>query len=307
MASLLPTLGLPIATAILWVCIEWAHPGFLSWSNLENIMRQAGPLALVAFGQAFVIIGRGLDLSVGSIMGFVAVLTAIAGSQLGLVPGIIVGLAGGILCGAINGAMVSVFSVPAFVATLGMLSIARGVALTITGGLTMMVPPAIAYIGWENIGPLPVIAVIVLAVFLVCWGILELTSYGRRLYAIGANDEAARLSGIPVGLIRFTTFAISGLLAGAGAVLLTARMTSGHPLTGQGYELASIGAVVLGGVSLRGGQGSLLGVLFGVIFFESLANGLRLIGFSSYVTLMIQGVLFILAVWINLRVYSQRS
>jgi ribose/xylose/arabinose/galactoside ABC-type transport system permease subunit len=274
---------------------------------MENIMRQTGPLALVAFGQAFVIIGRGLDLSVGSIMGFVAILTALAGMQFGLIPGIIVGLAGGALCGAINGLMVSAFLVPSFVATLGMLSIARGSALIITDGLTMDVPQGISYLGWENIGPFPVIAVVVLVVFLICYATLAMTTYGRSLYATGANEEAARLSGIPVGAIRFTSFTICGILAGAGAILLTARMNSGHPLIGQGYELSSIGAVVLGGVSLRGGQGSLLGVLFGVIFFESLANGLRMIGFSSYITLMIQGVLFILAVWLNLKIYSQRS
>jgi ribose/xylose/arabinose/galactoside ABC-type transport system permease subunit len=301
----LPNLSLAVVIAVMWAIIEFVHPGFLSSSNLTNIMRQASPLAVVAFGQALVIVGRGLDLSVGSIMGLVSVVTAIVGVKYGLAAGLLVGIAAGALCGAINGAMVSVFNVPAFVATLGMLSIARGLALTITGGATMDVPDGFSYFAWSNWGPLPVIAAIVLTIFVIGYGILELTTYGRRLYATGLNLETARLSGLSTGWSRFSTFVLSGSLAAVGAILLSSRMNSGNSLTGVGYELESIAAVVIGGVSLRGGEGSLLGVLLGALFLSSLSNGLRLVGFSSYLTLAVEGVVFIVAVWLNLRLFRR--
>jgi ribose/xylose/arabinose/galactoside ABC-type transport system permease subunit len=301
----LPNLSLAVVIAVMWAIIEFVHPGFLSSSNLTNIMRQASPLAVVAFGQALVIVGRGLDLSVGSIMGLVSVVTAIVGIKYGLAAGLLVGIAAGALCGAINGAMVSVFNVPAFVATLGMLSIARGLALTITGGATMDVPDGFSYFAWSNWGPLPVIAAIVLTIFVIGYGILELTTYGRRLYATGLNLETARLSGLSTGWSRFSTFVLSGSLAAVGAILLSSRMNSGNSLIGVGYELESIAAVVIGGVSLRGGEGSLLGVLLGALFLSSLSNGLRLVGFSSYLTLAVEGVVFIVAVWLNLRLFRR--
>jgi ribose/xylose/arabinose/galactoside ABC-type transport system permease subunit len=301
----LPNLSLAIAIAIMWVVIEFAHPGFLSSSNLTNMMRQTSPLAVVAFGQALVIIGRGLDLSVGSNMGLVSVVTAIVGVKYGLAAGLLMGIAAGALCGAINGTMVSVFSVPAFVATLGMLTIARGLALTITGGVTMDVPDGLSYFAWSSWGPMPVITAIVLIIFAIGYGVLELTAYGRRLYATGLNSEAARLSGVSTGWSRFSTFVFSGSLAAVGAILLSSRMNSGNSLTGVGYELESIAAVVIGGVSLRGGEGSLLGVLLGALFLTSLSNGLRLIGFSSYLTLAVEGVVFIAAVWLNLRLFRR--
>lgn len=305
MRYFLPNLSLAVVIAVMWAIIEFVHPGFLSSSNLTNIMRQASPLAVVAFGQALVIVGRGLDLSVGSIMGLVSVVTAIVGVKYGLAAGLLVGIAAGALCGAINGAMVSVFNVPAFVATLGMLSIARGLALTITGGATMDVPDGFSYFAWSNWGPLPVIAAIVLTIFVIGYGILELTTYGRRLYATGLNLETARLSGLSTGWSRFSTFVLSGSLAAVGAILLSSRMNSGNSLTGVGYELESIAAVVIGGVSLRGGEGSLLGVLLGALFLSSLSNGLRLVGFSSYLTLAVEGVVFIVAVWLNLRLFRR--
>ncbi len=305
MRYLLPNLGLAIVVAIMLVVIEVMSPGFLSVSNLINIMRQASPLAVVAFGQALVIIAHGLDLSVGSIMGLASIITAIVGVKYGLVAGLIAGILIGALCGAINGTMVSVFSVPAFVATLGMLSIARGLSLIITDGATMDVPDGFSYFAWSSWGPVPVITGIVLIIFVVGFGVLELTTYGRRLYASGANAEAARLSGVSIGRARFSSFVASGALAAVGAILLSSRMNSGNPLTGTGYELDSIAAVVIGGVSLRGGEGSLLGVLLGAIFLTSLSNGLRLIGFSSYLTMAVEGVVFIIAVWLNLRLFRR--
>jgi ribose/xylose/arabinose/galactoside ABC-type transport system permease subunit len=307
MGKLKSHIGLAVVIAITWGAIEFLRPDFLSGSNLINLMRQAGPLALVALGQAIVIIARGLDLSVGSIMGLVSVLSGIVGVEWGLAAGLAAGALTGVACGAFNGLMVSVFSVPAFVATLGMLSIARGAALTITGGATMDVPDGFSSLAWSNIGPVPEMAVITVAFFVVLYGVLELTTYGRRIYATGSNPEATRLSGINVNWHRFSTFVLSGLLAAVGAILLSSRMNSGNAVIGVGYELESIAAAVIGGISLRGGEGSLLGVLLGVIFLVSLSNGLRLLGVSSYLTVLIEGVVFVIAVWLNLRIYTRRT
>lgn len=307
MRHFLPHLSLLVVIALMWAVIELVHPGFLARSNITNIMRQAAPLAVVAFGQALVVIGRGLDLSVGSIMGIVSVVTAIVGTQWGLGAGLLAGVMTGAMCGAVNGAMVSVFSVPSFVATLGMLSIARGLALTITGGATMEAPDGFSALGWATFGPIPLMTAIVLAIFVLIYVLLEFTVYGRKLYATGSNTEAAHLSGVATGWMRFSTFVLSGALAAVGAILLSSRMNSGNSLTGVSYELESIAAVVIGGVSLRGGEGSLLGVLLGAIFLVSLSNGLRLVGFSSYLTLMVEGVVFIVAVWLNLRLYGRST
>jgi ribose transport system permease protein len=298
-------IGLALVIVITSAVLEFLRPGFLSGSNLINIMRQVGPLALVAFGQAIVIIARGLDLSVGSIMGLASVTTALVGAQWGLTAGLIAGAATGILCGAVNGLMVSLFSVPAFVATLGMLSIARGLALTITEGATMDVPDGFSALAWSSVGPVPVMTIVAGGMFAVCYLLLEFTTFGRRIYATGSNPEASRLSGIHVEGLRFATFVLSGLLAGIGAILLSSRMNSGNAVIGAGYELESIAAVVIGGVSLRGGEGSLFGVLLGVIFLVSLANGLRLLGVSSYLTILVEGVVFVIAVWINLKIYGR--
>ncbi len=299
--------GLPLVVALLGAVIQFLRPDFLSPSNLENIMRQGGPLALVATGQAIVIIAGGLDISVGSIMGLVGVTAAMVGVRWGLEVGILCGIAVGVACGAFNGVMVSWFRVPSLIVTLGMLSIARGMALTITGGMTMDVPKGFSYLGWGNWGPFPVMAILVLTIFLICFGILSLTSFGRRLYATGSNLEAARLSGIDVAAHRFFTFLLSGGLSALASIALAARMNSGHPLMGVGYELTSIGAAVIGGAYIRGGEGSLFGVLIGVIFFTALSNGLMLIGFSSYVRLMLEGVVFVLALCLNLILYRQEE
>ena len=305
--KIIPYVGLPLVIIFLGGAVQIFRPDFLSASNLQNIVRQGGPLAFVAIGQAFVIIAGGLDISVGSIMGIVSVTAAISGLKWGLAAGILCGLAVGIICGTFNGVIVAWFRVPALIVTLGMLSIARGMALTVTDGMTMDVPTGFSYIGWANWGPFPVMALVVILVFLICFGILELTSFGRKIYATGANAEATRLSGISVAFHRFITFVLSGGLTALGAIILTSRMNSGNPLTGVGFELGSIGAVVIGGVYIRGGEGSLLGVLMGVVFFTALSNGLMLVGFSSYVRLMLEGVVFVLALCLNLLLYRQRD
>lgn len=298
-------IGLPLVVVSLGLGIQSVRTDFLSPSNLENIMRQGGPLVLVATGQALVIITGGLDISVGSVMGLASVIAAMAGGRWGLAAGILCGIAVGMACGALNGVMVGWFRVPALIVTLGMLSIARGMAFILTNGMTLDVPKGFNYLGWGNWGPFPVMAVLILAVFLVCFGILSLSTFGRRLYATGSNIEAARLSGINVGVHRFIAFLLSGALSATAAIVLTSRMNSGNPLTGAGYELTSIGAAVIGGIYIRGGEGSLSGVLIGVIFFTLLSNGLMLIGFSSYVRLMLEGVVFVLALCLNLLLYRQ--
>ena len=302
---LIPNISLTFVISIMWGILEFCHPGFLSVSNLTNLMRQVSLLAIVAIGQAFVIICRGFDLSVGSVMGIVSISTAIFSIQFGLPLGLLGGLLVGAMCGAINGTLVTVFRVPAFVATLGMLSIARGLALTVSDGATLDTADGFSYFAWSNWGPIPIATGIVLIVFSISYLILELTTYGRTIYATGLNPEAARLSGINIYFVRFSTFVVCSSFAAIGSILVSSRMNSGNAVIGAGYELESIAAVVIGGVSLRGGEGSLLGVLLGAIFLVSLSNGLRLIGFSSYLTLLVEGCVFIIAVWINLKLHDK--
>jgi len=294
--------GLPLVALLLCLVFGLMDPRFASLSNAQNILRQSSILLVVALAQTFVILSGGLDLSIGSVIGVANVLGAMVAVAHGFLPGVLTMLAVGAACGAVNGGLVALFRVSPLIVTLGMLSLARGAALIITDGMTVGgLPRTFVALGWETLGPIPVIAILAAAGFLFGWVLLGRTVAGRYWYHIGGNEEAARLSGVPVRHYKLLAFLMSGALAGLAAVLHTARSASGHPLAGVGLELSSIAASVLGGISLRGGEGRPVGVLFGVLIFAILGNGLTLLGFSSYLQLMIMGAIFIAAVWLDLR------
>jgi len=275
---------------------------FATPSNAQNVLRQSAILLVVALAQALVIIAGGLDLSIGSVIGLANVLGAMVSVPYGFLPGAATMLAVGAGCGAVNGGLVALFRVSPLIVTLGMLSMARGAALIITDGMTVGgLPRAFEALGWNTLGPVPLIALVAGAGYALGVILLRRTVAGRYWYHIGGNEEAARLSGAPVRAYKLLAFLVSGVLAGLAAVLHTARSASGHPLAGAGLELSSIAAAVLGGMSLRGGEGHPIGVLFGVLIFVILGNGLTLLGFSSYLQLMVTGAIFILAVWLDLR------
>jgi ribose transport system permease protein len=236
----------------------------------------------------------------------VSVVGAIAMRDSGLAAGVAAGLFTGLGVGIVNALVVTVLGVAPFVATLAMLSIASGLALSISGGTPITgVPGAFSDLAGQRVAGIPVLAVIAIVLFLVAWLVLRFTRFGRYVYAIGGNAEAARLSGIRVAAVTFATYAICSTFAAAGGLVLTARIASGQPTTGTSLALESIAAVVLGGVSLFGGRGSIVGVAFGVVFVTVLANGLNLLGVSSYTQLLVLGAALIAVLAIDRRISGE--
>lgn len=290
-------LGLPIAVLLLGAFFALRSPVFLQSSNFQNVGRQAAGLAAVSFGQTFVILAAGIDLSVGATVGLVSVTTAWGALNYGVWAGIGLGLLAGVGVGVINGVVTARFKVAPFVTTLAMLSIASGAALIVSGGIPLTGIPSsmssFARASWLGI-PAPVLAAV--ALWLVAFVLLRWSRFGRHLYAVGGNPEAARLAGIPVNRVVITAFILCATFSAVGGVLLTARVNSGQPNLGGDLALQSLAAVVIGGVSLFGGRGSIVGVAFGVIFISLLSNGLNLLDVPSYTQMIIIGVALILAV-----------
>lgn len=290
-------LGLPAATAVMFIVFSVSTPYFFTLGNIQNVLRQGSALGILSFGQSFVILSRGLDLSVGSIVGVTSVVSAQMALQYGLWVGFASGVVTATLLGCVNGYVVAWQRVNPFIATLGMLSAARGLALMLAGGVAVQgLPPEFRVLGASYWGPIPFPVLLAAGFFFVCHLILVKTRFGRQVYAVGGNAEVTWLSGVNVPRVRFLVYLLSGGMAGVGGIILTSRVASGQPLLGSGAELESVAAVILGGVSLFGGQGHLTGVLFGVLFISFLTNGLNLHNVSSYAQLVIIGLALVLAV-----------
>jgi ribose/xylose/arabinose/galactoside ABC-type transport system permease subunit len=304
---MLMQLGLPFLIlgifAIFWIIA----PGFVAGSNLQNIGRQIAILGVVSIGQTIVLISGGLDLSVGSIVGISGVITALSSLHLGLIGGFLVGVLTGGAIGLVNGLMVARLRVPAFIATLGMLSIARGATFLITDGTPVVaVAPNLRSVDESFVGPFPLPFVIAFALFVVFQIALARMAFGRRLYATGISPTAARFSGLRIATIRVLAYVFCGLLAGLGGALLASRTGSGQPTAGQGFEFQVFTAVLLGGVSLFGGHGQLWKAMLGVLFIGLLANGMNLAGISPYIQMMAVGGVLIAALAIDQLVASSR-
>jgi ribose/xylose/arabinose/galactoside ABC-type transport system permease subunit len=276
-------------------------PHFLTVSNLLNVAEQTAINAIIAVGMTFVILSGGIDLSVGSI---VALSGVVLGSALhaGLPVPVAVGLGllTGAACGLVNGALVTRGRLPPFIATLGMMSMARGAALLYTNGRPISGFDA----GFRAIStgrPLMIPAPVLLmaAVYLAGHFILARTVFGRYVYAIGGNEEATRLSGIRVGAYKTAVYVLSGATSAAAAVTLTARLNSAQPIAGIMYELDAIAATVIGGTSLMGGSGSLVGTLVGALIMGVLRNGLNLLGISSFLQQVVIGAVIVAAVLLD--------
>jgi ribose transport system permease protein len=286
--------GLPLAVLALIIYFTAQSAVFLTVANFQNVGLQAAALALVAFGQCFVILTAGIDLSVGSTVALVSVVSADVMVDHGILPGIAAGLAIGLAVGLINGFIITRLRVVPFVATLAMLSIASGLALELSGGTPITgIPEGFSSIAQKRLLGVPAPVVIAFALFLVAWAVLRFMRLGRHIYAVGGNAEAARLSGVNVQRVTMSAYVICSLFAACGALLLTARVVSGQPTLGASLALESVAAVVLGGVSLFGGRGSVVGVFFGVAFVSILGNGLNLVGVSSYTQMLILGLALI--------------
>jgi ribose transport system permease protein len=272
--------------------------GFLSPNNLLNIFRQTATITVMAVGMTYVIACAEIDLSVGSVAGLSSVCTAMALSQWGLVPGILAGLAVGLVVGSINGALVSLLGIPSFLVTLGMLGIAVGVAQWITASAPQPIlnDTFNTLFGSGNFGPVP--GLIVWSAIFVAIGavVLNRTKFGRQVLATGGNRTAADFTGINTKRIKFQVLLISGVVASVAGMLYAGRLQSGRFQWGAGDELSAIAAVILGGTSLFGGAGAVVGTLFGALLIGLINNGLILAGLDSSQQQVVRGAIIILAV-----------
>jgi len=284
-------IGLPLAVLGLIVGFASLSPVFLSVPNFRNVGLQAAALAAVSFGQTLVILTAGLDLSVGSIVALVSVVTALSMLQFGILGGLLTGLLVGILAGLVNGLIITRLRVFPFIATLAMMSFLSGLALNLSGG-TPVIGLSSAYtdVALQRVFGVPFPVIVSLALLICTALILRYLRIGRNIYAIGGNQEAARLSGLRVDFVKVAAYMYSGFCSAIAALILTARVASGQPTLGASLALESVAAVVLGGVSLFGGRGSVIGVAFGVAFVSILSNGLNLLNVSSYTQMMVIGV-----------------
>ena len=284
----------------MWLLFSRLTPYFLTTQNLLAITVEAAVTAIAAVGQTFVILSAGIDLSTGAALALVSVLSAIVmGSGQPAALGILTGLGVGGLIGMLTGTAVGVLRIPPFIATLGMMGIARGFALIVTGGIPRFrLAKGFEFLGQGRIFDLiPVATVIVVAVYLVAWFILERTRLGRYTYAIGSNIEATKLSGINVSRYLVFIYTVAGLAVGLAALIEESRLGSGQPAGGEGLELQTIASVVIGGTSLFGGEGQIFATLIGALIIASLRNALNVIGVYAFWQNVIIGTLVILAVY----------
>lgn len=291
-----PLVGLVLLCLALFI----ATPTFLTGPNLLNIGVQASTIAVLAFGMTFVIVAGGIDLSVGSVAALSGMISAFVFSTMGL-PGwvsLIAGLLTGALAGAISGIGIAFGRLPSFIATLAMLSVARGLTLVVSDGRPIPTSPTVSFLG-STVGGVPVPILVLVIAGLVASFILNRTVVGRSMYAVGGNTEAARLSGIPVRKVLVTVFMLGGLYAGLAGMLLAGRLNSAQPQAASGYELDAIAAVVIGGASLAGGVGRVSGTLVGALILAVIRNGLNLLNVSSFWQQVIIGLVIAVAVGID--------
>ncbi len=274
---------------------------FLTMSNLTNVARQVSINAIIASGLTFVILTGGIDLSVGAVMALSG--TFLSGALIAgwsPVAAIGIGLGVGVLAGLINGFLVSYARMPAFIVTLAMMEIPRGIALLYTNGYPMSgLPKSFAILGRGDVFGIQTPILIMLIVYFLVYILLNHVPFGRYVYAIGGNEEAVRLSGIKVEKIKMLVYVISGITASISGVVLSSRLMSGQPNAGIGFELDAIAAVILGGTDIAGGKGHIIGTLIGALILGVLNNGLNLMGVSPYTQKVLKGVIIILAVYIS--------
>jgi ribose/xylose/arabinose/galactoside ABC-type transport system permease subunit len=304
-ARLLRDFGIGIALLAELVLFSMLSPHFLTTDNLINVWLQTSITAVIAAGMTFVILTGGIDLSVGSLVAIVGVVTtAMLKFDLPLALGLPLALAGGLTVGAVSGAaagmLVTRFRITPFIVTLALMTIWRGAAFILTGGRPVWELPAeFATLANDRVAGLPIPVWIMFAVFAVSYIVLSRTRFGRHVYAVGGNPEAARLAGIRTHRVLVTVYVISGALSAISGILLASRINSGQPNAGIMYELDVIAAVVVGGTSLFGGRGGVMGTLIGALLIGVLRNGLNLLNVESYVQQVVVGVVILLAVMLD--------
>jgi ribose transport system permease protein len=289
--------GIFIAFLALCAILSFATPNFLTVFNIFTVMKQVSFIAIMSVGMTMVILTAGIDLSVGAVLGLVNVLAAILIKKIGLAPGISSALLFGTFLGFVNGIIIVKWDLPPFIVTLGMMNIARGLALVITKGWPVTgLPECFGCLAEGRLGVVPVPVIIMIIVFILGYLFLSRTIWGRYIYASGGNEKATWLSGVNVNKIKVLVYSITGFLSGLAGIMMASRLSQGSPITGIGYELSVIGAVVIGGTDLMGGKGSVLGSLIGASIMGVLDNGLVLLGVSAFWQQVILGLVIIIAV-----------
>lgn len=298
--------GLIVGFVVLVVFLSLARSNFFRLDNIINILRQVSINGILAIGETFVILLAGIDLSVGSAVALAGVLAAGIQRYYGLptalvLPAIfLVPMLVGCLTGFINGMAITRFRIPPFVMTLGMMTILRGFALLYTGGRSIYnLPKWFRWIGQGYIVGIPVPVVILLIVAFLGYVVLRHTPFGQYIYAIGGNEEGARLSGVPTKRITVWAYVICGACASLAGVVLACRLNAGEAIAGTGYELDAIAAVVIGGTSLMGGRGTIIGTVIGALVIGVINNGLNLLNVHSYWQLVAKGAIILVAVIID--------
>lgn len=290
--------GLVGLCVVLWILT----PHFLTVSNLLNVAQQTSINAIIAVGLTFVIVSGGIDLSVGSIVAFAGVVMAsLMAREVAWPVAVAAGLGTGLGCGLTNGVLITFGRLPPFIATLGMMSVARGAALLYTDGRPISgFGQGFRWLATGEVLFVPVPVLVMVAIYAVAHFILRRTLFGRYVFAIGGNEEAALLSGVRVRLHKAAVYGVCGALSALAAAVLTARLNSAQPIAGINYELDAIAATVIGGTSLLGGQGSVVGTLIGALIMGVLRNGLNLLGVSSFIQQLVIGAVIILAVLMDM-------
>ncbi len=299
------------ALIVLFVVFSLASPNFLQFSNIVGILLATAVNGVLALGVTFVIITGGIDLSIGTVMTFAAVMTGlvITNWQLPVPLGVLAGLAAGALAGLVNGLIIAKLKIPPFIATLGMLNVAKGLALVLSnlkpiyftdapifntiamGSLLAAIIPGFT---------IPNAVLILFVAAIIASLILNKTILGRYAFALGSNEEAARLSGVNVNSWKIAVYTLTGLFSGLAGVMIASRLNSAQPALGQGYELDAIAAAVIGGTSLSGGEGSILGTIIGAFIISTLTNGLRILSVPQEWQTVVTGAIVIVAVYLDI-------
>ena len=296
------TFSMFLILLLIWLVLSLLSPYFFTVNNLFEITLQSAVFAIIAAGETFVIFSGGIDLSVGSVFAFSSIVGGLVFQfTANTVFAILATILAGMFAGLINGAFITKLRVPPFVATLGMMGIARGFALILCQGIPIYgLTKGYMWLGQGKIfGVIPVPTIIVAIIFSIAFFALKYTKFGRFTYAIGSNAEATRLSGININRVTLGIYVISGMLAAAAAVVESARLGTIQPAGGNGYELLAIGAVVIGGTSLFGGEGDIIATLIGALIVTTIRNGLNILGVYAFWQYVVNGLIIIIAVAID--------
>ena len=313
--------GIVFVLILMIIGLSIAQPAFLSSSNIFNVLTQSSIFGIMALGLTFVIISKGIDLSVGSVLAFSGVVAASLGqaatatgkyfpnlAEMPVIVPILAALIIGGLCGGISGLLIAKTRIPAFIATLGMMTVARGMALIYTDGKPVStLIPSLTMLGGKLFGVIPIPVIIYFIMIVISTILLNKTRFGKNIYAIGGNITAAEISGVNVSKNLVAIYAYSGLLAGLAAVVFAGRVGSVHPGAATGYELTAIAATTIGGTSHSGGIGTIWGAFVGALVLAVMRNGLTLLGVDAYWQQVTEGVIIVVAVIIDMRKNAKKD